>query len=908
MSSSFFLRLSKNLLFLASIFASTALVVADSLPELEEAFLGIDESASAARQRLAVRRIIREAEKVLEQVGANPIRWPILEFLFRAQQRLVAMDDDRKHRDLLVEISRKLVKAPKEFAVHRLEADLLLSQIEQAQKGKDANRAESLLSFANRYIGTPAGPKALRTSIIMGLEMGDTRLVNKLRSIAAQQYSSDLEMITFLRDKLGGQVFGVPFVGNFQCSDGNKMMFPMDALGHSTMLIFWSKDNEGVMQYLTDMAAAYKLDHDRVDGRLQIISVNLDELADAGESIIREVGAEWPCLHFPSGRENPKYKAYVRRDPLNLRVAPTGLSAMVMAGSTRKPPQKKPEQVKLELKQSTPAEDLKPYTENFRRALIRGWSRDDYAMHLGALMTGDFLIFDPEVSADPSHSSIDASAPPELKAVAKGDKVTPLNRGDTSVPDEILNAIQECVIPAPKRYHIKSAEVRSGYQRMQALCHKAIADYPSAPDLWIVRNRLIISHLGLWKTDFNQAHFLKAVEESKVAIEAGYPKGCDLIARFTLARQALRETGANWPEIIDSYVADQGGESATGTVFATASLLALDVADEARYQHFREVILQNHTEYPSMWLYSSFLLSRYHEYWMFQVPFTAGWSFGRREKFEIHKGGVEEAERYLEVQLSDSAGGTFRVPEDLDSEYTVIFFARPQPWKGREREDPNPPSPSSVLRNLPTFITSRPDLNLTVAMLGGDDDVSVREDLKTRGSEKVWDGTIIRIPLGMGDPLVHRLGMLDSKGSIVLLDKKGRILNALSGSALGGNYSVIPDTIHRIDEAKIMAALKVGDMVAAKDLVMQHVPPYDPTAVNERGHKLPKPKYGMPLLRARCHYYLSMKDWDKALSDAEEIHIAALGQAGGMSLRTAELDEAEQLLSIIRERAQSHQE
>ena len=340
MSSSFFLRLSKNLLFLASIFASTALVVADSLSELEEAFLGIDESLSAARQRLAVRRIIRDAEKALEQVGANPIRWPILEFLFRAQQRLVAMDDDRKHRDLLVEISRKLVKAPNEFAVHRLEADLLLSQIEQAQKGKDADRAESLLSFANRYIGTPAGPKALRTSIIMGLEMGDTRLVNQLRSIAAQQYSSDLEMITFLRDKLGGQVFGVPFVGNFQCSDGNKMMFPMDALGHSTMLIFWSKDNEGVMQYLTDMAAAYKLDHDRVDGRLQIISVNLDELADAGESIIREVGAEWPCLHFPGGRENPKYKAYVRRDPLNLRVAPTGLSAMVMAGSTRKPPQK----------------------------------------------------------------------------------------------------------------------------------------------------------------------------------------------------------------------------------------------------------------------------------------------------------------------------------------------------------------------------------------------------------------------------------------------------------------------------------------------------------------------------------------------------------------------------------------
>ncbi|MGB1129025.1 MAG: hypothetical protein ACPG4K_03155 [Haloferula sp.] len=867
-----------------------------SLAALEAAFEDIDDSASAARQRLAVRRIIRDAEKALEELGEKPERWAMLEFLFRAQQQLVAMDDDSKHRKVLMDISRDLVKAPEEFAIHRLEADLLLSQVEQARKGEGSDRADSLRQFVDRYVGTPAGPKALRTAIVMALEMGDTRLVNDLRKIAAEYHSSDLEMITFLRDKLGGQVFGVPFVGRFERSDGRTMMFPMDGLGHSSMLIFWSKDNENVIQYLTDMAAAAKLDHERVDGRLQLISVNVDELPDAGESIIRGVGADWPCLHFPGGRDNPQYKAYVRRDPYNLRVAPTGQSAMVMAGSTRKPAPKKPEQIQQEMKEAKPADDLKNYTENFRRTLIRGWSRDDYAMHLSALMSGDFLAFDPE--------GFDPSTPPELRAVSKGGEVKPIKRTDACVPEETLAAIQDCLVAAPQRYLVKPAEVRRGYQKMQELCRKAIADHPDAPDLWIVRNRLILSHLGLWKTDFDPAQFEAAVTESRNAIAAGYPEGCDVIARFTLARESLRQPEADWPGVIDAYVADQGGESAAGVVFATASLLALDVADEARYQRFRDVILEAHTEASPMWLYSSFLLSRYHDYWMFQVPFTAGWSFGRREKNAMHKGGVEEAERYLKAELPKLSGGVFRIPEDLQADYTVIYLAQPQPWKGREREDPKPPSPSSILRNLPTFVASRSDTEIIIAMLGDTDEAPIREDLQPRGSKEVWGGTILRVPGGMDDSLVHRLGLLDSKGGIVLLNKKGRILNALSGSVLGNNYAVIPDTIQRLEEAEIMAALEKGDMDAAKALVMKHVPPYDPEAVDERGRKLPKPKYSLHHLRARCHYYMALKEWDKALADAQEVHNSALGQAGGMSLRTPELDESEALLNSIRELAE----
>lgn len=886
------IRLCAGLLCL-SLMAGLPVAQAQDLKALEKGLVAVDEGGSAARQRLALRRVIRDGEELLVSIGDKPERWGVLEFLFRARQRLVSMDEDAKHRQALIEICRLLVKAPDAFAAQRLEADLLLSQVEQAKKGLDvAQRSDALRAFVSRYVGTPAGAKALRAAIVMGLEMGDTRLVNDLRKITAEHYSSDLEMITFLRDHLGGQVFGVPFVGHFKRSDGKIVCFPMDGLGHSSMVIFWSKDNENVLQYLTDMAAAWKLDRETVDGRLEIISVNLDELPDAGESIIRGVGADWQCLHFPGGRDNPIYKAYVRTDPLNLRVAPTGQAAMVMLGTTRERKVSRVEELQQQIKEIRPSEDLKGYTESFRRTLIRGWSGDEYAKHLSALMTGDFLVFDPQ--------GFEATMPPELEAAAKGGRVNPLKRSADCVPEEALEAIQDCLIAPPMRYHASIAEIRDGYRKMRELCRKTMAEHPDAPDLWIVRNRLIIAELGLWKTDFDLAHFEAAVAEARAAMAAGYPEGCDVIARFTLARLALRDPEADEGGIIDAYVADQGGESASGPVFATASLLALDVAHENRYQKHRDAILAGHTEYPMMWLYTSFLLNREREYWMFQVPFTAGWSFGRREKYEMNKGEIEVARRFLKAELPTADGKVLRIPEDLKAEYTAIYLSMPGPWRGRDREDTRPRSPADVLRNYLRFTVERADVDLWAAMLADADADEFREGFLMRGMQEQVDPIILKLPGGMNHPLVHRLGLLSDQGGMVMLDKQGRILTVLTGSVLGNVQSAMPNTVHLMDEQKVLAAIEKGDLEAAKKLVMEHVPPYDPEAKDERGRRLPDPKYGVEQLRTRLHYFMAIKDWDKALQDAEAIAAQELASAGGMSLRTPELDAAEALRDEIK--------
>ena len=47
---------------------------------------------------------------------------------------------------------------------------------------------------------------------------------------------------------------------------------------------------------------------------------------------------------------------------------------------------------------------------------------------------------------------------------------------------------------------------------------------------------------------------------------------------------------------------------------------------------------------------------------------------------------------------------------------------------------------------------------------------------------------------------------------------------------------------------------------------------------------------------------MALEDWDAALKDAEEVVTRQTGIDGGMSLRTDELDEAEQLRDAIREK------
>ena len=141
----------------------------------------------------------------------------------------------------------KLAAAPNEYAALRLDADLLLTQAKSARQGADSHaRSDALRPLVERYRDTDVAAKVIRVAMIMALELGNNKLVNDLRKVIAQRFPGDMDLINFQRDKLAGQVFGAPFVGTFEQADKSVIRFPMDYMGTTTAVYFWSKDDGGL--------------------------------------------------------------------------------------------------------------------------------------------------------------------------------------------------------------------------------------------------------------------------------------------------------------------------------------------------------------------------------------------------------------------------------------------------------------------------------------------------------------------------------------------------------------------------------------------------------------------------------------------------------------------------------------
>ena len=816
---------------------------------------------SAARRRLALRRVIREGDSLLEMFPTAPNRYEVLGILFRGRQELLGLDKSASNRRAFLETCRQLADAPDEYAAIRLDADLLLSQTEAARQGADLEaRADALRSLIKRYRDTPVEARVLRVALIMALEFGDTGLIRDIRWHMAERFAGNLELIMFQREKLAGQVFGAPFIGTFTRSDGKLVRFPIDYLGQTTVLYFWSKEGDGKKD-IEQLATIWKEKASEVSGRLRIVSFNLDELPDAGEKFLRSLGVDWPAIQFPGGRDNPIYRAYARTDPRIVTMSPTGYVALVMAGNRGA------------------RQGKRDYSRWVGSALARGWTQPRYCSQLRSLFTGEFLVSDPSCPFDPAF-------PPELKAVSPGEsgKGVQLTRTPSSVPAEKLLAIQKCFVAPPFRYRLSRDQVRANYEKADALCRKVIAAHPQAPDLWIVRNRRMIALLGLWKLSSDQKYLERAVDEAKVAMGKQCPRGADVVARFCVARQSLRAVDADSKAVIGDFLKISGGQEASAPALAAAALLALDVGDRMLHEQCRRALLDKHAENPIMWPVVSFLVNRYHRYWLYRATYTAGWSFGRRQGHFLSSGEPEDARRVLKAECKTLDGEAFRIPEDTSGKWTaIVLMSRPN---------------QGIPRGTVEFAEARPfkDVAIVAAVLDDDAD-KVRAILK----EKPHKCPTVIVPGGMRNPLVRKLGILaeDERPNTVILRPDGSIAAVVSGLArTKGN--VIQNVIEWQDEKAVDDALDRGDLEEAKRLAFTMAPLKEPIPPDQKKRRRKRPKpISLPHLRSRAKVYMAMKDWKLALVDAEEVYLRIKRRDGFLSMRTAELDEAEKLRAAV---------
>lgn len=837
-------------------------ITGDDIAELNNKLAAVVKTTSKARKKLAVRRVIREAESLIKKHASAPNRYEIVSILFRSQQVLVSLDNSVTNRKTFLATCEQLAAAPDEYAALRLDADVLLTQARSARLGGDSRaRSEALRPLVERYQDTDVEAKVIRIAMIMALELGNNRLVNDLRKVIAERLPGDMEMINFLRDRLGGQVFGAPFVGTFEQADKSVIRFPMDYMGTTTAIYFWSKE-EGGLEDLKELAEAWKkalADPEKsAAGRFRFVSINLDELPDAGESIIREHGLDWPVLRLQGGRDNPIYKTYCRHDPRVVTVSPTGYAAIFLTSSRRS----------------------RGYERNLQSWLARQWAKPNYNSQLQSMFAGEFLVMGPPGDFDPA-------APPEWKAASADAFGTTdrLPRTASSVPEEKLRAIQACFINPPFRYRTPFDQLRANYRKADALCREAIASHPSAADLWIVRNRRIAALLALWKLQGDHQHFADAVEEARTAVEAEYPPGTDVIARFCLARESLRNTDKDPEAVIRDFV-KTGGKQTTGPVLAAASLLALDVADRKLHEEFRRACLDRYAEHTAMWTATAFLLDRYHRYWLYHPPFTAGWTYGRRQGHFLAIGVPEDARRTLQLDLKTLEGETVRFPKKEDSKWTVISFT-----SSAEGGD--------YLSRYGNFVEQRPvdDINFVTAVLN-DDAEATRKSLEARKRPDTFPTMLV--PGGFRNPVVQKLGILaeETKPNLVILRPDGSIAASLSGLTMSAQHgNVIQNVIESQDEKAVDEALARGDLEEAKRMAFLFAPVEEPTPPDAK----PKPpqKHSNPHLRSRAKVYLAMRDLEAAYDDAEQVYLAVNSKAGWLSMRTNDLEETEALKTTI---------
>lgn len=857
----------------------------EKIKALEEAYTSSKTESSAARKRLAVKRLLRDAGELVAANATAPNRFEILGLMSRAQKELLDADNSAENREAFLQTCKLLLAAPNEYASLRFDADLLLSQSEMVRKGADTrDRAQALMDLVGRYRGTEIETKAIKVAIALALELGDNLVIDDLMNLISERFSGDLDMLAYQREKLGGQVIGAWFTGTFERSDGTVMRFPMDAMGKSTILCFWSKEGDALKE-LEALAATVKELQAEGYGRTMIVSFNLDELPDAGASILKEIGVDWPALKLPGGRENPYYKVYANRNPaykifanLNPAYVPLSVSAqaaLLMAGSTRN---------------SSPANKELPVMPDFKRlvglSLTREWATPRYTSQLVSFINGEFLVIDPQGPLDPSR-------PPEIKSL--GSNAKPLTRTDASIPEATLNAIQDCFIMSPIRFRTPNADLKANFEKAEALCAKAIKDHPQAPDLWIVRNRRIIALMALWKFENDLALFNRAAAEAKVLIDSKPPAGTDLIARFCLARVALRSSEVKPKQVVTDFLGALGGDKAPGPALAVASILALDIGDRMLHDELRRKILDHHNEDPMMWTVVSYLVDPNNRYWLYQVPFSAGWSYGRRYEYYLSKGDPEDCKRTFSAEFKNLDGSSFQVPKDTSGKWAVIYF------RSIGNQDPANITRSLVgdTRSINTFMEARGlgDIQAFYAFL--DDDAKKIGELIKPSDKGVVPVTcpILMVPNGLKNPMVQKLGMEseDEVANVLLIRPDGSIAAMRSGK-----YARIQNIINWHDESLVNAALEKGDIEEAKRLVFQFAPAEPPVSTDPKKKNIKPAPPSTEHLRARARVYLAMKEYDKALADAEEVLSRQKATDGGMSLRSKELGIIEKLVEEIR--------
>lgn len=816
-------------------------ILESKIASLQKGLAEARNASSSIRKRRAFKGVIRDGEALLETSPSAPNRYHLWAILLESQKQLLALENSARNREALLQTCGKLAQAPDEHAELRLEADLLLSERDLSLKGADLKeRAEALTSIVDRYRGTSAEARSLMMAAQIAPKLEADELEQAILQRMDMRFAGNSEVISFRRKYLGFSNQSAQFAGTYTRADGVALRFPIDWMGRQGVMVFWSRQTPGFEAYLK----LIKEHEDKLPGRFEVLSFNVDELPDSGASTLKVLGLNWTIMRLPGGKKSQAYRTYAGKDPVGIFVNAYGRA--MLAQSMLDPVG----QGRLGVR--GPGGPLLTLPQRLvdPRCLAQ----------IRSLLVGDFLVMEPDAPLDPAF-------PPEL-AMASADQEkrasAGLSRTANSVPVESLRAIQECFTPAPFRYRLSAAEALAKYEKAEKLCGEAVKQYPDAPDLWIVRNRRIVALMGMWKLGSEPKYLQRAAAEARLVMANKLPRGADIVGLFCLAKGAIRQGGARPEEILSTLIEQEGGAKASASSLVAAAILSLDTDARDLHERYRRAFLKApDVDHPSLWSVVSILRDRYHRFLLFKGNQVAP---NRQKRAEIRGYIVAHGEpaaigRLPDVELKDLEGRTLKLPRETDGKLTLLLFVEPPADKAETK------LPGGVLNMMQWAAGHRDshankELDVIAAFLC--DDAS-RINALMKGNE--WTGRAAMVPGGLGNPMVRRLGIFsaDRVANVFLLRRNGTVAWHMSGfryNDYGFPFAALLAMKVHTEICDVEAGFQALEQEDFRKASHYFAPPWSPDN-DQRYH------WAASRLHGRALAHMGLKEWEAALADID---------------------------------------